>query len=85
MEMHVSNISPIRPDSEAASKRKAKPRPIPTQAVSVRKSEMMTMLGIGATKADELIKTGKVKSVLLGRTRLISMESIRQLIDGQAA
>lgn len=80
----MSNISPIRPKGDKA-KRKARPREIPTHPVSVRKSEMMLVLGIGATKADELIRTGAVKSVKLGRTRLISMESIRALIEGRAA
>lgn len=77
----MSNVSPIRPKRQ----RKAKSRPIPESAVSVRKPELMTMLGIGSTKADELIKTGKVKSVLIGKTRLISVQSIRELINGQAA
>lgn len=81
----MSNISPIRPEGEDKAKRKTRPREIPAHPVSVRKSEMMLVLGIGATKADELIRTGAVKSIKHGRTRLISMESIKALIEGQAA
>lgn len=81
----MSNISPIRPEDEGKAKPKARPRDIPAHPISVRKPEMMTLLGIGATKADELIRTGAVRSVKLGKTRLISMESIKALIEGQAA
>lgn len=77
----MSNVSPIRPKRE----RKAKSRSVPANAVSVRKPEMMALLGIGSTKADELIRTGKVKSVLIGRTRLISVRSIEALLEGEAA
>lgn len=62
-----------------------KPRPIPENAVSVRIPQMCEMLGIGPTKAAELIRTNAVKSVLMGKTRLISVESIRALFDGRAA
>lgn len=78
----MSNVSPIRTKKK---ERRAKVRPVPAHAVSVRKPEMMQMLGIGSTKADELIKSGKVKSVLIGRTRLISVESIRDLLNSKAA
>lgn len=78
----MSNVSPIRTEKK---ERRAKVRPVPAHAVSVRKPEMMQMLGIGSTKADELIKSGKVRSVLIGRTRLISVDSIRDLLNGKAA
>lgn len=77
----MSNVSPIHPKRE----RKVKSRPVPTNAVSVRKPEMMALLGIGSSKADELIRTGRVKSVLIGRTRLISVRSIEALLEGEAA
>lgn len=81
----MSNVSHIRSETEK-KKRHAKVRPVPTHAVSVRKPEMMQMLGIGSTKADELIKTGKVESLLIGRTRLISVRSIEALFsNGRAA
>lgn len=63
----------------------SRPRSIPENAVSVRVPEMCQMLGIGPTKAAELIRTGAVESVLLGKTRLISVRSIHALIHGQAA
>lgn len=79
----MSNVSPIRTEKK---ERRTKVRPVPAHAVSVRKPEMMQMLGIGSTKADELIKSGKVESVLIGRTRLISVRSIEALFsNGRAA
>ena len=83
MEEKLSNVQTVGSNTEK-KKRHAKVRPVPTHAVSVRKSEMMLMLGIGSTKADELIKTGKVKSVLIGRTRLISVRSIEALVNHTA-
>jgi len=46
---------------------------------------MCEMLGIGPTKAAELIRTKAVESVLIGKTRLISVKSIQALFDNQAA
>lgn len=38
-------------------------------------------LGLGRTSIYELIKTGRLETVKLGRRRLVKTESIRQLID----
>jgi len=62
-----------------------RPAPEPAAAVSVRLPEMCRMLGIKQTKAHELIRTGAVKSTLLGKTRLISVRSIIALVEGEAA
>lgn len=78
-----SNVSNLR---ELKSREKhRRPRNIPANAVSVRVPEMCEMLGIGPTKANELIRSGAVDSVLLGKTRLVSVDSIRALISGKAA
>ena len=70
---------------KGASSAPKKPRNIPENAVSVRVPQMCEMLGIGPTKAAELIRTNAVESVLLGKTRLISVRSIKALIPGEAA
>lgn len=77
----MSNITNLR----AKGPRPAKPRPIPDGAVSVRIPQMCEMLGIGQTKGYELVRTGRVESVLIGKTRLVSVRSIRALFNDQAA
>lgn len=41
--------------------------------------EAAVMLGIGTTKADELIADGKLESVLIGQRRMVKISSIRRL------
>lgn len=77
----MSNISRIHPKPA----RQPKSRTIPENAVSVRVPQMCEMLGIGPTKAAELIKSGAVDSVLIGKTRLISVASIKALFDHRVA
>jgi hypothetical protein len=77
-----TNVTDLRQPKKAAEK---KPKPIPDNAVSVRMPQMCAMLGIGPTKAAELIRTKAVESTLLGKTRLISVRSIKALIPGEAA
>ena len=47
---------------------------------SVPEAEIAT--GIGRTKLYELLGTGEIKSTLVGSRRVISVASLRQLIDG---
>ena len=68
-----------------AKKYPVKPRDVPENAVSVRVPQMCQMLGIGPTKANELIRSGAVDSVRLGKTRLVSVASIHALFSGKAA
>lgn len=78
----TSNVTQIRKPSREAAKER---RSVGEDALSVRFPKFCEIIGVGETKGKELIRTGKVRSVLIGRTRLISMESIRELINGQAA
>jgi hypothetical protein len=50
---------------------------------SVREAEVAT--GVGRTKLFELIAEGRIKSTLVGARRVISVASLRQLIDGEAS
>ncbi len=52
-------------------------------AVSVK--EMCRLLGIGNTKAWELIGLGRVKTFSVGRKRLVVFSSIEDLISSEAA
>ena len=49
---------------------------------SVREAEIAT--GIGRTKIYELLAEKRIKSTLVGSRRVISVASLRQLIDGDA-
>ena len=51
-------------------------------AVSVK--EMCRLLGIGNTKAWEMIGSGRVKTFTIGRKRLVIFSSIEQIIFSEA-
>ena len=40
------------------------------------------MIGIGRTKLYELISTGDLETIKIGRATLITMRSLRKLIEG---
>ena len=48
--------------------------------VSLR--EMAEMLGIGTTKANELLRDGAIESVRLGRKRLIPVDAVTAFSNG---
>jgi excisionase family DNA binding protein len=54
------------------------------EPVTVTVSNAMAAIGIGQTKIYELINNGTLKTVRVGRRRLIKTDSIRALVD-QAA
>ncbi|MGN6374866.1 MAG: helix-turn-helix domain-containing protein [Sphingomonas sp.] len=53
------------------------------EVVSVAEAQAMTRLG--ETKIYELIKTGDLVSIKIGRRRLIRLDSIRRLTGAQVA
>ena len=42
-------------------------------------------LGIGRSKTYQLISQGRLLSVTIGRRRLVRIDSVRALVDGEAA
>jgi hypothetical protein len=78
--MSISSISP-RSDAKPSSRSGRKLRAISDEALTVRIPQMCAMLNIGPTKAAELIRSGTVESILLGRTRLVKVRSIKALIE----
>ncbi len=78
-----SNTVPIRPQAEKRTPPR-RVRPITEEALTVRVPQMCQMLNIGPTKAAELIRTGAVESILLGKTRLVRVQSIKALIGADA-
>lgn len=61
-----------------------KPREIPHNALGYRPLELVDLLGIGKTKVFEMLKTGELASVKLGRTRIIPADAVKALLDRQA-
>ena len=53
----------------------------PAPLLSVRVGEASRMIGIGRTKLYELIKAGDLETVKIGRATLVSMRSLRRLIE----
>jgi len=53
------------------------------QLVSVR--DMRRLLGIGNTKAYELISAGEVRSFCVGRARRVTLASVKDFIERQLA
>lgn len=81
--MSISSIS-SRSDAKPAGQPGRRVRSVSDDALTVRIPQMCSMLNIGPTKAAELIRTGAVESVLLGKTRLVKVSSILALV-GEAA
>ena len=78
--MSNSNVSTLR---KPVTKGKEL-APLADDTLSVRLSKMCEMIGVSETKGKELIRTGRVQSVKLGKTRLITVRSIKALL-GEAA
>ena len=53
----------------------------PAPLLSVRVDEASRMIGIGMTKLYELIKAGDLETVKIGRATLVTMGSLRRLIE----
>ena len=53
----------------------------PAPLLSVRVGEASWMIGIGRTKIYELIKAGDLETVKIGRATLVTIRSLRRLIE----
>lgn len=53
----------------------------PAPLLSVRVAEASRMIGIGRTKIYELIQAGDLETVKIGRATLVTMRSLRRLIE----
>jgi predicted DNA-binding transcriptional regulator AlpA len=60
-----------------------KPRASPSQPIVVSVDEGRRLAGIGRTKFYELIKQSKLKTVTIGRRRLVFIDSIREMLEAQ--
>lgn len=51
------------------------------EKIAVPVVEGFAALGIGRTKGYELIEAGRLKTILIGRRRLILVSSIKELVE----
>lgn len=54
-----------------------------SQPIVVSVDEGRRLAGIGRTKFYELIKQSKLKTVTIGRRRLVFIDSIREMLEAQ--
>ena len=54
----------------------------PDPPLAVRVRDAAHMIGIGRTKVYDLIGSGELQTVKIGRATLITMSSLRRLVDG---
>lgn len=54
------------------------------EPISVRIATAVTLTGLCRTKIYELIDTGEIEAVKVGRSRLLLFRSLRKLIDQRA-
>ena len=59
--------------------------PVDEQAVAVPIERVPAMLGVGRTSVFALCREGKLESRKVGRSRIVTMRSIRALAHNEAA
>ena len=72
-------------EAGAGGKRRESKKVVAANAVGVALHQLPGVLGVGKTTAFHLVKSGRLDSIKLGRTRIIPMESINRLLRGEAA
>lgn len=55
------------------------------EPLGYRPADACTLLGIGQTKMKELIRNGQVESIKIGRTRIVTARSVKELLYGKVA
>ena len=55
------------------------------RAISVTVREFCALTGLGVTKTYELLGTGELDSIKVGKRRLVLMDSYRRMVDRQLA
>ncbi len=63
---------------EAATEQRA----LPTEPVSVRVAMAVRLTGIGRSTLYELIKSGEIETVKIGRSTLIPYRCLKKLVGG---
>lgn len=60
---------------------RAEPAPAPLEPLAVRIPTAMQVIGVRRSTVYALIKAGELRTVKLGRATLITMISLRQLVE----
>ena len=67
--------------SKVASEQERGQLPTPTEPIAVRIPEATRLTGIGRSKLYELIASGDIETAKIGTCTLITVASLRQLIE----
>jgi len=76
---HVTRLA----DQKASKPRRG--REVPANALGYRPLEVVDLLGVGKTMLFEMLKSGELPSVKLGRTRIIPADAVKALLNQTAA
>lgn len=79
------NVTALRNAEKPKRIRKHHQDQIVADAVWIRRAQFFKVANVGPTLGDQMIRDGLVKSVKVGKSVLIDMESVRALGRGQAA
>lgn len=60
---------------------RAEPAPAPLEPLAVRIPTAMQLIGVRRSTVYALIKAGELRTVKLGRATLITMSSLRRLVE----
>ena len=80
MSIHSTGLS--RREISHPQKALVAAREAPLEPLYVRPKEACRLLGIGLTRLYQLLNDRTLESILIGRTRLITMVSIKRLGQG---
>ncbi len=71
----------LRPGAALPERSTTIMQPTTTDKKLLRVEEAAKLLGIGRTRAFELIKEGRLRSVKLGKTRLVPAKALDELVE----
>ncbi len=83
----TTTTTPPEPEALAPERKHKRSAPIRADGprLGYRPAEVARLIGIGTTRTRELIRTGKIKSVRIGRSIVVTEESIRAFLASQEA
>jgi excisionase family DNA binding protein len=58
---------------------------LPSKPLAIPVNDALQAIGLGRTKFYELVKEGRIKTVVIGRRRLVVYSSLEALIASEAA
>ena len=81
MSSTANKVTPLR--TPTRPKRRHHQGAVTEEALMIRREQFFKIMNVGRTLGDEMIRKGLVKSVKVGKTVLIDVESARALARGE--